>query len=256
MDLLCAQHNLGKVHISMTSDFRVPYPGLSRLSKLTDLSLSFPPAYIRSGLLFRGVAQVLTNSPNLASLRLEVPPKYVHSDLIELDQVYKSISSLSQLETLELVIPAISSLNEFVVFENLTRLTTLKLRSTDHTNGWDELWKSLRKHRVHLKTIAFNIVFMETSFIDYLNSYTGVEELKLSNNEKCYVDGSADRTALGIAFFKAVGANHRDSIRVLDTSFAARPDPWRDVVIPYARLPHLQLIIAELTAVPLRIFRF
>lgn len=242
MDLLCSQENLYKVHIDMASDLRVPYPDFSRLSKLTEFSVVFPRRLIPSGPLFRGVAQVLTNSPGLTSLRLEIQPNPTHPDSIEFDHVYESMRSLCNLETLSLVIPTITSLNEFAVFDNMARLTTLELHPTNHTNGWDEVWKYLRDRQIHLKVIAFNIVFMEMNFIDYLKSYSGAEELRLSNNEKLWVDDSIDRTALGIAFFEVVEEKHWDSISVLETSFHLKLDPWRNVKRSYARFSNLEIM--------------
>ncbi|KAF7770743.1 hypothetical protein Agabi119p4_6717 [Agaricus bisporus var. burnettii] len=242
MDLLCSQENLYKIHIDMASDLRVPYPDFSRLSKLTEFSVVFPRRHIPSGPLFRGVAQALTNSPGLTSLRLEIQPNPTHPDLIEFDHVYESIRSLCNLEALSLIIPTITSLNEFAVFDNMARLTTLELHPTNHTNGWDEVWKYLRDRQIHLKVIAFNIVFMEMNFIDYLKSYSGAEELRLSNNEKLWVDDSIDRTALGIAFFEVVEEKHWDSILVLETSFHLKLDPWRSVKRSYANFPNLEIM--------------
>ncbi|EKM82230.1 hypothetical protein AGABI1DRAFT_98685 [Agaricus bisporus var. burnettii JB137-S8] len=124
----------------------------------------------------------------------------------------------------------------------MARLTTLELHPTNHTNGWDEVWKYLRDRQIHLKVIAFNIVFMEMNFIDYLKSYSGAEELRLSNNEKLWVDDSIDRTALGIAFFEVVEEKHRDSILVLETSFHLKLDPWRSVKRSYAKFPNLEIM--------------
>lgn len=242
MDLVCSQENLCKVSIDMDHDLSLPYPDLGRLSKLSELSIIFPRIHVRAGPLFSGTAQALVKCPDLTRLRIQIQPNYIHPDLTEFDQIYKSMASLHKLETLSLSIPTLHSLNEFSVLGNMSQMTSLELRTTDLTQGWNEVWEALRNHHIHLKSICFNMLDMDQSFVDYLSSYSGVEELLLSNSEHFWVDNTVDRTPLATSFFDVIVAKHATTLRVLEISLNSFSITWGNVSERHSRLAKLRVL--------------
>jgi hypothetical protein len=56
---------------------------------------------------------------------------------------------------------------------------------------------------------------MVWEFTEYLMSYSGAEELRLSNEEMFWVDPDNDDTLLATAYFDAITTKHSSTLRVL-----------------------------------------
>jgi hypothetical protein len=121
---------------------------------------------------------------------------------------------MDSITELRLEIPSTYWLRELSVMDNLKNLTALEIRSPDGFIWMNNVWTALKRQRIHLKFITFNMDHMVHGFVDYLSSYSGVEELHLSNHDLYWVNPARDFTVLSTSFFEAV-VGHAATLRVL-----------------------------------------
>lgn len=248
MDMLCSQENLRSVCIDMSRDLTFPFPQLHALSNLSEFSVTFPRIHIEAGPLFIGVAEVLRNSPGLISLQVIFQADYRHKDVQDRHKIYTQMASLDQVKKLSLQAIAPQDLVNFFTPVHMGCLTSLEIRPEYGTEGLGRVWNSLKEKGIHLKNICFNILDMETAFVQYISSYSGVEELWLSNKEKYWINLSLNHTDLATGFLDAIVENHSDTLQVLEI-YRYYSTAWGNVherVSKLARLRALRRLGIEL----------
>lgn len=216
MDMLCLQGNLQRVYIDMSCDLTFPYPQLHRLSKLSEFSVTFPRIHMEAGPIFIGVAEALRNSPGLTNLQVIFQADYPHNDVQDRGKIYTHMASLNNVKKLSLYATAPREFIDFFTLIDMRYLTSLEIRPEYGTEGFGEVWNSLKEKGIHLKNICFNILHMETAFVRYISSYSGIEMLWLSNEERHWINISLNHTDLAAAFFDSIVENHADTLQVLD----------------------------------------
>lgn len=242
VDLLRSQDNLRNVSIDMSCDVSFPYPQLGHLSNLSQLSITFPRIHMQAGPLFSGTAQALRNSPDLIDLQIKLQPHYHRPDLVYLDEIYRQMASLRNVRNLSLGIPTALSLSKFSSLDNLSNLISLDIRPEYSLQGLNEMWRALDKCRIHLKSISLNILDLEDGFLDYLSTYSGVEELLLSNTEEYWAEPTPNDTALATRFFETIVEKHATSLKVLEMCSYSSSATWGDVSERPKRLAKLRAL--------------
>lgn len=238
MDMLSSQKKLRNLRIDMSHGLTHPHPELGQLCKLLDLSIALPRTDAHNISLISELARALQNSPDLTALQLKFQVRNEHKDIDEYVDVYKQIASLNKVRKLSLHGAISLCLESFATFGNMSHLTSLEVQMCQYrTKGFDKVWKALTERRIHLRSICFNMLFMELAFVQYLTSYSGVEELWLSNEEKYSIPDDAD---IATAFFDAIGRHHADTLRVLEICRYSDESPWRDVPELLNKLAQLQ----------------
>ncbi len=242
MDMLCSQESLRSVCIDMSRDLAFPYPQFHRLSKLSELSITFPRVHIQAGPIFSSVAEALRNLSGLVNLQVKFQADYRHEDIEDRNKIYEQMASLHGVKKLSLQAVTLQDLRRFSSLADMVHLTSLEIRPEYGMDGLGQVWTGLRANGVHLTNICFNILDMETSFIQYISSYSGVEELWLSNTEKYWVNRSLNHTDLATGFFDAIVENHAGTLRVLEIYRYSDSATWGNVRERVDRLAQLQAL--------------
>ncbi|KAF5361946.1 hypothetical protein D9756_002807 [Leucocoprinus leucothites] len=253
MDLLHSQEHLRTLFIDMSRGVSSPLPDISQLAGLGHLAFIFPQPHIRVPSMFLGAAQAIHNSPELIFLHIFLQQSYyTPEESANIDEMYKQMAQLQHIHTLMLYVPTMASLNRLSVLNNLRSLKDIYIYPEEAHAGMEDLWRLLKEHNIHLKLISFNMADMAQTFPDYLMSYSGAEELILSNYQLHWVDPEADVTAIATKFFKALVERHAATLRVLKLKLFSRKSfaTWGrvDRLHYLLKLPALTKLEIDLTA--------
>jgi hypothetical protein len=247
MDALTGLSNIQDMQLSFFGGL-LPLLQLDRLSGLKKISLSGNCNNFHSDII-DGIAEAIAKSPDLVSLEVKL---HIYNPEATLHDLLSKVPQGSPLRLTHLVLAGMSVRMDSLTLPHLRSLVYLNSdfpfidptrRCASKIPG---IYAALNREKIHLNHVVVGMV--DDVILDYLQSYSGLETLKVSPTT---FSTAAQSDAMSYRLYNSVLPKHADSIQVLDIqpSYEGR---WcynlEDVPVVLAQCKKLRSLSIALTS--------